>query len=87
MTASRTKLTPPELGKQWGISPDKIVGFIRSGELPAIDISTNRDSPRPRYLIDRADIQAFEAARAVVPPAPKIKRRRRRRDPAVKEYF
>ncbi len=58
MTILRTKLTPPQLGKLWGISPDKIVAFIRSGEL-----------------------------RAIVPPLAKVKRRRRRRDPAVREYF
>lgn len=86
MTVLRSKLTPPQLAKQWGISPDKILAFIRSGELSAIDISSRRGSPRPRYLIDRRDIEAFELARAVIPPAPKI-RRRRRRDPAITEYF
>ena len=37
--------------------------------------------------IDEADIEAFEQARAVVPPQPKTRRRRRRLDTAVKEYF
>ena len=86
MSNLRQKLTPPQLAKEWGVSPDKIVGFIRRGELRAIDVSTNRGSARPRYLIDRRDIEAFENARAVVPPAPKT-RRRRRRDSSVKEYF
>lgn len=85
MTTLHQKLTPPQLAEQWGVSPDKIIGWIRSGELRAIDISTKRGSPRPRYLVDRRDIEAFELARAVIPPAPR--QRRRRRDPAVKEYF
>ena len=84
---TRQKMTPPELGKLWGVSPDKILGFIRAGELKAIDVSSNRGSPRPRYLIDKKDVEAFELARAVVPPAPKTRRRRRRRDPAIREYF
>ncbi len=84
---TRQKLTPPQLGKMWGISPDKIVAWIRSGELKAIDVSLNRGSVRPRYLIDRRDIESFELSRAVVPPSPKAKRRRRRRDPAIREYF
>ncbi len=87
MTISRSKLTPPALAKLWGISPDKIVGFIKSGELRAIDISRNRGSVRPRYLIDQRDVEAFEQGRMVIPPAPKATRRRRRRDPSVKEYF
>ena len=86
MTILRQKLTPPQLAKMWGVSADKIVGFYKSGELKCIDISSDRGSQRPRYLIDKADIKAFELSRAVVPPAPKV-RRRRRRDPAVREYF
>ena len=87
MTILRQKLSPPVLAKEWGISADKIVGFIKRGELKAIDVSSNRGSVRPRYLIDQKDIEAFELARAVVPPAAKTKRRRRRRDPATKGYF
>ena len=87
MTASRSKLSPPALAKLWGISADKVVAFIRRGELKAIDISSNRGSPRPRYLIDVVDIEAFELAREVVPPTAKTKRRRRRRDENVKEFF
>ncbi len=83
----RQKSTPPQYAKEISVSPDKVIVFIKSGELKAMDISTDRGSPRPRYLIDRADIIAFEASRAIIPPAAKVKRRRRRRDPAIKEYF
>ena len=86
MTTSRTKITPPALAKLWGVSADKIVGFIKSGELKAIDVSTNRGSARPRFLIDQRDVEAFEQGRMVVPPQPKTKRRRRR-DSTVREYF
>ena len=85
---TRQKMTPPALAKLWGVSVDKIIAFIRRGELRAIDSSSDRGSPRPRFLIDHKDIEAFELARAVAPPAPKTRRRRRRRnDPAVREYF
>ena len=83
----KSKITPPALAKQWGISADKIVGFIRKGELRAIDVSSNRGSPRPRYLIDVRDIERFEQSRAVVAPQPTTRRRRRRPGAAVKEYF
>ena len=83
----RQKLTPPQYAEELGVGADKVISFIKSGELKAIDISSKRGSPRPRYLIDKADIEAFEAARAVVPPPAKARRRRRRRDAAVTEYF
>jgi hypothetical protein len=80
----RVKLTPPELAKRWGVSSDKIRTFVESGELAAIDISTRRGE-RPRYLIDLADIEKFEAARAVV-KVPEPKPRRKTPAPA-KRYF
>ena len=83
----RQKYTPPQYAKRRGISPDKVVAWIKSGELPAMDSSTNRDSARPRYLIDEADIEAFELSRMVVPPTPKTRRRRRRREASEIEFF
>ena len=83
-SAHRTKRTPPELAKQWGVDPEKILTWIRSRELRAIDASTNRGG-RPRYLIDMADIALFEASRAVQPPTPTV--RRRRVDPNVIQFF
>ncbi|MCA9265919.1 MAG: helix-turn-helix domain-containing protein [Planctomycetales bacterium] len=83
----RTKLTPPVLAKQWGVSPDKVLNFIRSGELRAIDISSSR-GVRPRYLIDVADIEAFENRRTVSAEGPaKSTRRRGRKQARVREFF
>jgi len=79
-TETKTKMTPPELARRWGVSPDKIVFFILTGELRAIDASLKRGD-RPRYLIDVADIEAFEADRTVV-PAVKATRRRKESLPA-----
>jgi len=82
---SRSKITPPELARRWGISPDKVLTWIRSGELRAIDTSATRGG-RPRYLIDLQDIQAFEARRAVQRPV-RVQRRRRTSDDEVLKYF
>ncbi len=62
----RTKYTPPQLARLWGVSTAKIVGFVRRGELRAINVATSREN-RPCYLIDVADIAAFEAGRQVIP--------------------
>lgn len=82
----RTKLTPPMLAKQWGVSPEKIIAFIRAGLLRAID-STPPGSRRPRFLIDVADIAAFEQARAVnAPPAARPTRRRKKAEGVIQFY-
>jgi Uma2 family endonuclease len=84
MIRSKTKLTPPELAKQWGVDVAKILHWVKSGELKAINIATDRNG-RARYAIDVADIAIFEASRSVQPPVAWI--RRRRADPNVIQYF
>jgi excisionase family DNA binding protein len=84
MTRTRSKLTPPEVARLWGVSPDKVLAWIRAGELRAVNAATTQHG-RPRYLIDRADLAAFEQRRAAT-PAPAAGRRRR--TPAqVIEFF
>ena len=34
-TSRKTKLTPPELAKQWGIDVQKVLHWVKSGELRA----------------------------------------------------
>ena len=63
--AVRTKLTPPAIASQWGIDVAKVLSWIRSGELPAIDASTKRGG-RPRFLVDVSDLLIFEQSRASV---------------------
>jgi excisionase family DNA binding protein len=75
MRGDCTKLTPPEIARRCRISPDKVLTWIRSGELRAINVAT-RPGGRPRYLIDEKDLADFEARRAVV-SSPTTKPRRR----------
>lgn len=82
----RQKVSVPRLSKEWGVSAAKIVAFIRSGELRAVDLAT-KGSTRPRYLIDRGDIAAFEASRQVVPVATPPRKLRRQSAGAVEKFF
>jgi len=82
--SKRKKQSPPQLAAEWGVDVAKILTWIKSGELKAINVATRRDG-RPRYAIDQADIALFEAARAVRPPAPRA--RWRRVDPNVIAFF
>ena len=66
LPATRQKFTPPEIARAWGIDPIKVLQWIHSGQLRAMDGATP-GSMRPRYLVDRDDLAAFEAARTVCP--------------------
>ena len=76
-TVCKTKLTPPEIARLWGISVEKVLNFIRSGELRAINAATPGRNRRPRYLIGVADLEDFERRRTVgpTPKLPRVKRR------------
>ena len=76
MSPERTKLTPPEVARQWGVSIDKVLTWIRTGELRAVNLAT-RLSGRPRYRIDINDLRDFEQHRAVVPPPPPQRTRKK----------
>ena len=78
-------LTPPEVADQLRVSPDKVLSWIRSGELRAVNVA-KRLGGRPRYRVSIEDLAAFMERRAVVPEV-KVVRRRRRRDPHVTEFF
>ena len=83
--AKRQKLTPPQLAKLWGLDVIKVVRWIKSGELRAINGATDIRR-RPKFLIDKRDIEAFEQARVISGPAPRSPRRKRSA-PGAKEYF
>ena len=54
-------LTPPQVGKILGVGSDKVLAFIASGELRAINTSL---SERARWKIQPSDFEAFLASRA-----------------------
>ena len=77
-------LSPPQVAKRFSVDAHKVLAWIRSGQLRAIDVATSTGG-RPRYRIAPADLAQFEASRAVQPPAPRV--RRRRTDPNIIEFF
>ena len=76
-------LTPPEIASRYRVNADKVLSWIRSGELAAIDVST-RPGGRPRWRITSEAIEDFERRRAAK-PAVKTSRRRRQAEVEV-EY-
>ena len=78
-------LTPPQVAKQLGVSPDKVRGWIAKGELPATNVATGKGG-RPRYRISETDLAEFQKKRQPSkPPVPAP--RRRKKDPNVIPFF
>lgn len=84
MDASIRFLTPPEVARRYGVAPQKVLAWIRSGELAAVNVASCMTG-RPRYAVSPAALAEFEAARAA-----RTARRRTARKPrlaATENYF
>ena len=58
--------SPPQRAKQLGIDPEKVIGWIESGQLVAVNVS---NGTRPRWRISDSAFEAFLVARQNRPPA------------------
>lgn len=58
----KSMLTPPQLAERWGVAADKVLYFIDSKQLVALDLSMKGE--RPRYRISWKEIRRFEKTRA-----------------------
>lgn len=81
----RTWLTPPEVGRRYGIKPERVIAMIRAGIIHAIDVASP-GSRRPRFRVHEADLIAFEVSREVK-PASKVSSRKQRPKSDVIEFF
>ena len=73
----KTKFTPQQVARMWGISHGKVLAWIHSGQLKAVNVAAKMDG-RPQFLVDVSELAEFEARRTTQ-PAPKIPSRRRKR--------
>jgi hypothetical protein len=64
-----------DLRLRWKAGSDKIYGFIRRGELVAVNVATNV-AGRPQWRITPESVEAFERRRSSAPP-PRSARRKR----------
>ena len=74
-------VTLPTITQQIPIGQRKLRAEIHAGRLIAVDLATP-GSQRPRYAVRRRDLEAWLAARTIVPQPPDPPARRRRRSPA-----
>ena len=78
-------LTPPELAKRWRVKPERVIAWIKSGELRAFDVSSRPGVGKPRYRIPQDAIIEFENRRSAAQV--KTTRQRRKQPVDVIEYF
>ena len=83
MPYQTTELLPREVALRLRVSINKVLSWIKRGDLRAINVATP-GSHRPRYRIDVKDLAAFRESRLVQPPAPR--RPRKKPTPGVTEY-
>ena len=65
---------PRDVAAHLGVDANKVAAWIKGGELSAINVAT-KPGGRPRYRITPEALDAFLAARSVL-PAPKASKRR-----------
>ena len=85
-TAESRFLVPREVAERYGVALDKVLGWIRSGELRAVNVAT-RQGGQPRWRISPSDLALFEASRSSQPSSPRVARARRKKDNDVFEYY
>ena len=62
----RSAFTPPQLGRLWGVSGNKIREWIESYKLSAVNFSEG--DIRPRYRVSWEDAERFWKSRMVASP-------------------
>jgi hypothetical protein len=77
--------TPPQLARQLGVKPDKVVAWIRSGELQAVNVAQSQDG-RPRWRVSDEAWADFLARRSCSPAPKPAPRRRRKAEHVIKFY-
>jgi excisionase family DNA binding protein len=78
----RDVLTPPQAATRLGVDAGTVITWIKTGELKASNVG--KGSQRPRYRIQRSDLDRFLKSRQ---PEVSAKRKRRTRSPAGEVEF
>jgi hypothetical protein len=78
-------LSPRNLCRRFKVGIDKVLGWIRRGELKAVNVATTLCG-KPRWVVTPEALAEFERRRASGPP-PKPQRKRRKRDPDFVDYY
>ena len=74
-----------EVCEHYGVGEGTVLGWIRSGQLRALNVGRRLGARKPRWKITREAVEAFELLRTHSPPPPTT--RRRKSSPEVIEFY
>ena len=77
---STDTLSVRDICDRYGVGEHTVLGWIRSGELRAVNVGRTAGAKKPRWRIPQTALEAFELARTHTPPPPRTKRRKRPAD-------
>lgn len=67
-----TYYSPNQIAKSRGVTPNKVLAWINSGELKAINCATKRGG-LPRWKVSAESLADFDKLRQSGPPEPKVR--------------
>ncbi len=78
--------TVQDLQRRYGVTVHTVLGWIRSGELKAVNVGRRSGAKKPRWRISPEALAAFEQLRTATPLRPRTPRRKRQ-DAGVIEFY
>lgn len=69
-------LSVKEICDRFGVGENTVLGWIRSGELGAINVGRRQGTKKPRWRITAEALATFELLRTTTPPLPRTRRRK-----------
>ena len=78
-------LTVREVAERYGVGEQTVLGWVRSGQLRAINVGRSPAAKKPRWRITAEALETFQLVRTHSPPQPA--RRRRKRQAEVAEFY
>ncbi len=71
---------------RYGVGEHTVLGWIRSGDLRAINVGRSVKAKKPRWRITEEALAAFELRRTPDPPQPKTRKKRRKSSSVIERY-
>ncbi len=80
--------TVRDIKKRYSVSEHTVLGWIRAGELKAVNVGRQAGGKKPRWRVTQAALDAFETARTpTVEKSPRVTRKRANKGMAVVEFY
>jgi transposase len=79
-------LSPKEISQRYGVDVHTVLGWIKSGELDAVNVGRSPGKKKPRWKSLPEHLASFELRRLSSPP-PQRTRRRKQATPNVIEFY